>query len=168
MIRQILPLFMLVFVRIPSAYITNQEINNNIKSDSQKPNLRAGIQETRLGESNYFILLPDKFQISEARGKEGQLGYNIMPKDISSTMFGFIEIRHGKPIGDRSLYDGKPTEIISSTLLGKKVDWKIYKSERGYFDASTNEKGDLNASALSKNRNEIDSLVSIICTLRLK
>ena len=33
---------------------------------------------------------------------------------------------------------------------------------------STNEKGDLNANASSKNRNQIDSLVSIISTLRQK
>ncbi|MBS1655973.1 MAG: hypothetical protein JSU05_14065 [Bacteroidetes bacterium] len=128
----------------------------------------SGIYETRLGQSNYYILLPGTFLLSEARGKEGQLGYNIIPKDTSSTMFGFIEIKQGHPIGYISINEGSPKETISSYLLNKQVQWNIYITQTGYFDASTDEKGDLNASASSKKRNEIDSLISIISTLKQK
>ena len=165
-----LPFLFLFILCLSCADTTNQNhsVDENKNEIAIKTNSTADIHEARLGESNYFIQLPDIFKISEARGKEGQLGYNIIPKDTSSTMFGFIEIRHGNPIGDISQYGGPPTEIISSYLLDKKVEWKIYKTETGYFDASTNEKGDLNANASSKNRNQIDSLVSIISTLRQK
>jgi hypothetical protein len=146
----------------------NHSVDENKNEIAINANSPVGIHEKRLGESHYFIQLPDIFNISETRGKEGQLGYNVIHKDTSSTMFGFIEIKHGNPIEDNSLYDGEPNEIISSYLLDKKVEWKIYKTETGFFDARTNEKGDLNANASSKDRNEIDSLVSIISTLRQK
>jgi len=122
------------------------------------------VSETRLGNSKYFIQLPDAFEISEARGKEGQIGYNITPKDSTSTMLGFIEIKPGNPIGNISPDEGSTNEIVASYLLNKKVQWKVHKTEAGYFRASTNEKGDVNASAFSKNRYEIDLLISIIKT----
>jgi hypothetical protein len=115
--------------------------------------------ETRLGESNYFIQLPDAFKLIEARGKEGELGYHIIPGDNSSTMLGFIEIEHGDPIGGKPLDTSSSQEIITTYFLGKKVHWRINKTETGYFAASTDEKGDLNANASSKRRNEIDSLI---------
>jgi hypothetical protein len=163
-----LPFVCLLIYCLSCADTTNQNHSVDKNEITINTNSRVDTNEVRLGESNYFIQLPDTFIISEARGKEGQLGYNIIPKDTSSTMYGFIEIRHGNPIGKISLFDGPPKEVISSYLLGKKVEWKIYKTETGYFDASTNEKGDLNANASSKNRNQIDSLVYIISTLRQK
>jgi hypothetical protein len=138
------------------------------KNHTTNANLRAGIHETRLGKSNYIIQLPGTFGLIESRGKEGQLGYDIIPKDTTSTMWGFIEIRHGHPIGDISIYNSPPTEVISGFLLENEVKWEIHKSETGYFNAATNKKGDLNARAFSKKRNEIDSLISIIGTLRQK
>lgn len=125
------------------------------------------IKEVRLGESNYYLLLPNNFEISEAQGKEGSLGYDIFPKDTSLTMFGFIDIRHGNPIGSNS-EDNSAKVFAISNLSDKKVKWKIYQTETGYFNAFTSESGDLNATASSKNRIEVDSLISIIATLKRK
>jgi hypothetical protein len=163
----------LAFVFIICLGCADRTIQNNaVDKDKQKitsdANSRNDVHETRLGESSYFILLPDTFKISEARGKEGQLGYNIIPRDTASTMFGFIEIIGGDPIGDTLLYNSSSKEVIASHFLNKKVEWKIDITETGYFNANTNEKGDLNAHASSKNRTEIDSLISIISTLRQK
>ena len=132
-------------------------------------NNKSGLKETRLGESKYYLLLPENFKLSEARGKEGQLGYSLIPIDTSSTMFGFIEIRHGNPIGGDSLFSNKNDKIFAeSYLLNKKVSWTINQSETGYFTAFTTENGDLNARVSSKNRNEIESLISVIATLKEK
>jgi hypothetical protein len=130
--------------------------------------LDSSIREPRLGESNYFIQLPTNFGISEARGVEGQLGYNIIPKDTASTMFGFIEIRHGEPIGGHIPPRDSAKIFMKSILLNKQVEWKFTKTATGYFDVFTDEKGDLNAWAISKTINEIDTLISIIATLKQK
>jgi hypothetical protein len=124
--------------------------------------------ETRLGESNYFIILPKAYAISEARGKEGQLGYNIMPKDTASTAFGFIELEHGRSIGGFSRGDALAKDSVQTDLAGKKVQWMIYETESGYFEATTAEQSSLNARASAKSRSELDSLVTIISTLKLK
>lgn len=142
--------------------------NTNRPNRTINQNEEPGAVETRLGQSNYFILLPATFSLSEARGKEGQLGYNIIPRDTGSTMFGFIEIRHGHPIGGDSIHDGPPKETVSSNFLNKQVQWNVYVTEAGNFSAYTNEKGDLNAWASSKKRNGIDSLIAIISTLKQK
>ena len=155
-------------IYLSCATTTEQNRLSGKDTELTKINLRTDTREVRLGESNYFIQLPDNFRLSEARGKEGQLGYNIVPKDTSSSMHGFIEVRYGNPIGNISFHDGPPKEIIYSSLLNKKVEWRIYRTETGYYYASTNEKGDLNANASSKNRKGIDSLISIISTLKQK
>ena len=112
-------------------------------------------------------MLPGNFELlEEARGIEGQLGYNIIPKDSSSTAFGFIEIQHGRPIGDNSRLDKSAKLFAKSYLSDKKVNWTIYKTETGYFIAFTTEDGDINANVSSKKRTEIDSLISIIATLK--
>jgi hypothetical protein len=125
---------------------------------------KKDLNEVQLGTSNYYLLLPYNFETSEAHGKEGQLGYNLIPKDISSTMFGFVEIRRGHPIGGDDKSDSKP--FAESLLSGKKVQWRIAKNETGYYEALTSEDGDLNAHVSSKLRTDIDMLVSIIATLR--
>jgi hypothetical protein len=129
---------------------------------------KTNSHEVRLGTSNYFVLLPSNFTISEARGKEGQLGYNIISKDTSSTKFGFIEIRRGHPVG-RDLYNKANSELFVKTRLAdKKVQWKIAMTETGYYQAFTSENGDLNAQVSSKLRTDIDTLVSIIASLNKK
>ncbi|RYY45745.1 MAG: hypothetical protein EOO06_15890, partial [Chitinophagaceae bacterium] len=99
------------------------------------PGTASGIEETRLGQSNYYLLLPPTFSLLEARGKEGQLGYHIVPKDTSVAMFGFVGIKRGRPIGGTWIHDSEPIETFSSPLLDKRVQWKVYKTEAGQFDA---------------------------------
>ncbi len=166
MTRLLLFLLVLFYINCTSTNRQNQETKKRIDIHSTQTNFWTDVHKTRLGESNYFILLPDKFDISEAQGKEGQLGYYIVPRDTTSTMSVLIGIRRGDPIVDTSLYDNRPMEIISSFLLSKQVEWKIFKTETGYFYAFTDEKGDLNANAFAKNRMEIDSLISIVSSLR--
>ena len=127
----------------------------------------SNLKEFRLGESDYYLSLPDNLRVSEARGKEGQLGYDIIPNDTSSTMFGSIEILPGRPIGDLT-ENGSATAFAKSFLSNKKVTWKIYKTETGYFDTFSTKNGDLSARASSTNKREIDRLISIIATLRKK
>ena len=128
------------------------------------------IKETRLGESNYYIQLQGKFKLSEAHGIEGPLGYDIVPLDSSSTMNGFIEIDKGEPIGgDLASKFPNDTVLTKSYLLNKLVDWKIRRTETGNFlYAYTHEPGNLNAWIYGKTTNEIDSLISIISTLKQK
>jgi hypothetical protein len=122
--------------------------------------------EVKLGESDYYLKIPDGFEVTEARGKEGQLGYNIIPNDSISTMFGFVEIESGRPIGGG--FSGKSSnKYVQSLFLNKKTTWKIYKEESGYFTAHT-KKGDISSDVSSKSKNEIDSLISIIATLTRK
>jgi hypothetical protein len=129
---------------------------------------KQGLKEVQLGNSNYYLSLPDNFEISEARGKEGQLGYNIIPKDTSSTMFGFIEIRHGSPIGGNLNDNLNSKPLAESLLANKKVQWKIATTETGYYQAYTSENGDLNARVSSKLRTDIDTLISIVASLKKK
>jgi hypothetical protein len=157
-----LVLFLTAFVLI--AFVGCQTQNMPFISAIHK----QGLNEVRLGSSNYFLLLPNDFEVSEARGKEGQLGYNIVPKDTSSTMFGFVEIRRGRPIGG-DLHDDINSKPFAETILGnKKVQWKITTTETGYYQAFTSENGDLNAHVSSKARADIDTLVSIIASLKKK
>jgi hypothetical protein len=127
----------------------------------------TGINEIRLGVSRYWIQLPSGYELLEARGKEGQLGYNITPKDTASKVFGFVEILHGEPIGE-NVIDTSAKTFLKSFLLNKEVQWTVDKSETEYFMAYTTEKGDVNAKVFSNKRNEIDSMIAIISTLKEK
>lgn len=129
---------------------------------------KQGLKEVQLGNSNYYLSMPSNFQISEARGKEGQLGYNIIPKDTSSTMFGFIEIRHGSPIGGNLYGNLNSKPFAESLLANKKVLWKIVMTETGYYQAYTSENGDLNAHVSSKRQSDINTLISIVASLKKK
>ena len=152
--------FLIGFLSLSIASCQHQKIPAIEASSSNSP-------ETRLGETDYYLRLPDSLLLSEARGKEGQLGYNILPTDSSSTLHGFIEIIKGRPVGGRNTGSGAKV-FATSYLAGNKVNWEIYQTETGYFTAFTNEAGDLNAEVSSKTRAEIDNLVSVIATLRKK
>lgn len=128
--------------------------------------INGNLKETRLGESNYYLFLPENFEISEARGKEGQLGYDIIPHDTSSSMSGFVEIEPGNPIRGEETDEGLKG-FLSSIFLNKKTIWKLCQTETKYFEANT-QRGDISVSVISKNRNEIDSLIAIIATLTKK
>lgn len=119
--------------------------------------------ELKLGESDYYFKIPDGFEVTEARGKEGQLGYNIIPTDSTSTMFGFIEIESGRPIGNGSTTESS-AKYVQSLFLNKKTTWSISKEESGYFTAYT-QKENISSDVSSKSKYEIDRLISIIATL---
>ncbi len=130
------------------------------------PNDGGGTTEVRLGKSDFFLKLPDDFEMTEARGKEGQLGYHLKPKDTASTMSAFIEIKHGMPITVAEPSKRSPRSFARAGFGGKETVWLIEKTETGYFVAFTSEHGDLNATASSKDENEVKKLISIIATLK--
>lgn len=134
-----------------------------------QPNTSADLIETRLGTSDYYVSIPPGFEIKEARGKEGQLGYNIMPRDETIDQYGFIEIKRGSPImsGFDSLV-GSGKAFAKARLLDNDVVWSSYKTETGYYSAYTTEIGDLNARASSKDQKQVESMIAIIATLKHK
>lgn len=140
--------------------------SNDKLSSEQKTSATSDSTEIRLGESNYYLRLSDNFTITEARGKEGQLGYNIIPKDSTSQMSGFIEIEHGRSKSITPNW-GMEKYKIPSSFLGQEIAWTVYETETGYFVAATPE-AKVTARATSNKRDEIDSLISIISTLRKK
>ena len=127
--------------------------------------IALNINEVKLGASQFYLRIPNSFKVIEARGKEGQHGFHILPKDTSSKMFGFIEIAHGLPIGDSATVQRIPKEYVQSTFLNLQTKWAIYVTETGYFDAETPRNRGISAEAISNKRNDIDSLISIIGTL---
>ncbi|HQZ97359.1 MAG TPA: hypothetical protein PLP21_13640 [Pyrinomonadaceae bacterium] len=130
------------------------------------PSTEAGLVETRLGESNYYISIPETLRVAEARGKEGQLGYNILAKDPASDLYGFVEIKKGQGIHSGSDTETKP--FLRSRLIKDDVVWSVVKTSTGTLTAATNETGDLNARASSKNENGLERMIAIIATLRTK
>ncbi|MEP6845078.1 MAG: hypothetical protein ABI861_03715 [Panacibacter sp.] len=73
---------------------------SNNKPATIETNTETDLPKTQPGDLKYYLRSPNAFEMTEGRGKEGQLGYNIIPKDTSSKMFAFIEIEHGRSIGD--------------------------------------------------------------------
>jgi hypothetical protein len=121
----------------------------------------------QLGDSRYYIILPGDFKITEARGKEGQLGYNILPKDptISGTM-GFIEIEKGFPIGGHIESTGTK-EYLAADFLGKKIMWAIEVTETARFIGQT-PPGNISAWATAKEKSDVVRLIRICSTLTRK
>jgi len=123
--------------------------------------------ETRLGDSPYYIQLPDYLNVTEAKGKEGQRGYSFVPKDSSLRSFGFIEIEHGRPVpGSEFDYDGKK-EYINANFLGQQVKWTITYIALDDLIAKTGVTG-IKAEVRAKNRKEIDNMITIFSTLTKK
>ena len=119
-----------------------------------------------LGNTQYSIELPDSFRIEEANGKEGQLGFSIIPLSENSSMQGFIQILKGNPhLADDKI---KKEVFCTSFLNGKPVMWSIYKTETDYLYAESSEVGELSATAVSKNKTEVELLIRIISTLKMK
>ena len=132
------------------------------------PETKTGINtnEVKLGDSKLYLIVPDYIKVIEARGKEGQHGFNILPKDTSSKMYGFIKVAHGHPIGDSNNNEcNHPEKPIQSIFINVQVKWTICVVETGYFYAWTNGYKGITASASSHNRTEIENLISIIGTL---
>jgi hypothetical protein len=122
-------------------------------------------KDIRLGESDFYLKLPNGFEISEAHGKEGQLGYNIIPKDTTSNLHGSIEIERGNPVGEGYHSGENSKRYKKSSFLNKIVTWKIYQTETKRLIAYT-KKGSISADVSARNNLEVDSMIAIIATLR--
>jgi len=110
-----------------------------------------------LGNTEYSIELPDSFRIEEAIGKEGQLGFSIIPLNENSSMHGFIEILKGNP---HLAHDKTKKEVFCTSVLnGKPVTWSIHKTETDYLYAESTEVGELSATAVSKDKTEVELMI---------
>lgn len=159
------------FISLIISFLVSCAHTKNMSSEKPLPQIKISTtaNEVKLGDSKFYLVVPDGFNVIEARGKEGQHGFHILPKDASSKMFGFIEIQHGNPITTDSLTEfGISKEYIQSTFLNVKTKWTVYVTKTGYFDAETPVIRGISASALSNKRHDIDSLISIIETLSEK
>lgn len=150
------------FTLLALTAISCNESNLKLIKEASYPSLK----EERLGQSTYYVKIPSNMVIDEARGKEGQLGYGLYQIDSViryERSSGFIEIEHGDPIGGGS-DDAKIIENVRSHLLDGSINWKITKTETGYFDAVAHD-GKLTLSASSPTRTGLDSMIAIIATL---
>lgn len=147
--------------------------SNTRHSFKEKPlpitKIGANTNEVKLGDSKFYLIVPDYIKIIEARGKEGQHGFNILPKDTSSKMYGFIETQHGHPINDTNYNDCKDAKLYTeSVFFSKAVTWTTCATENKYFDVETKGNNGVTAYAHADKRSDIDSLISIIGTLSEK
>lgn len=129
-----------------------------------EPNQKSNLKEIRLGQTNYYLKLSDAFELSQAKGKEGQIGYDIFPKDSSSGMFGFIEVDLGQRLHDKIDDRGILKEKVQSKLLNRKAVWKIYQTKTEYYVAETSVRN-VYSEVSCKKINDIDLLISIMTTL---
>jgi hypothetical protein len=126
------------------------------------------LNEQRIGSSSYYISRPKDMYIYEARGKEGQLGYGVDKIDSSQRYRNsyFVELEHGNPIGNE-IENSHTIQSVQSTILGKQVVWKVYKTETNYFIAHARlKKLRFTADALSTE--SLDSMIAFASTLSLK
>jgi hypothetical protein len=121
-------------------------------------------KEVRLGESEYFIVLPNDLKMSEARGKEGQLGYDFTSRIKGSDIFGFIEVRHGHPIGKGGLFSSSELkDSFYAPFLGIRILWRIKETQAGLF--ATTQKGNVSAFIMAEDRKSMDRLITVFSTL---
>jgi hypothetical protein len=139
----------------------------SIERPLPKTKIGYNANEIRLGTSEFYLIVPDDIEVTEGRGKEGQLAYNLFSKDSSSKMFGYIEIEHGYPI-NQIKHCENPKEYTYSIFLKSKVKWTICETQMGYSYIETIGYNGISAGAFSNNKNELDSLISIIGTLSEK
>jgi hypothetical protein len=127
----------------------------------------SNLKEERLGQSSYYIKFPSTMFIDETRGKEGQLGYGLWQIDSINRYLspsGFIEIKHGRPIGWEPDCD-IVIEKVRSNLLNGTINWRICKSETGNYYSAIAYHGKLTLSATARTQSGLDSMIAIIATL---
>ena len=131
------------------------------------------LKEQLLGNTEYHVSVPNNIIIAEARGKEGQHGFNLLMRDTSKQLhgwYGFIEVESGG--GIEGSYDNQDefVENVSSSILNKKVIWKIRKmidgSHKGYYYGVA-QKGKLSFTAQAATKSGVDSMIAIVSTLHL-
>ncbi|MCX6316503.1 MAG: hypothetical protein NTW29_04385 [Bacteroidetes bacterium] len=128
----------------------------------------TGLHPEKLGATGYVMNIPYNMYVEEARGKEGQLGYDILSNDSIYQLqkpYVFIEVESGRPIGGRQhADDGKLTGYIQSIVFGKKNKWSLRLSETKYYTAYATRNG-LSFYAESLTTEGIDSMITIVGTL---
>ena len=125
-------------------------------------------KEVRLGKSRYYIMLPNDLKMSEARGKEGQLGYDFTSRRKESDILGFIEIEHGHPVGGQDIFsslEGR-NDSLYGIFLGTRTLWLIKVTPAGLF--ATTPKGNVSAFITAKDRKDLDRLIMVFSTLSEK
>jgi hypothetical protein len=128
----------------------------------------TGLHPEKLGATGYVVNIPSNMYVEEARGKEGQLGYDILSNDSIYQLqkpSALIEVERGRPIGGRQhADDGKLTGYIQSIVFGKKTKWSLRLSETKYYTAYATRNG-LSFYAESSTTEGIDSMIAIVGTL---
>jgi hypothetical protein len=132
--------------------------NSNINMQSEGP------EEMVLGQSGYVVNLPGIYTITEAKGKEGQLGYTISSKDSSNHVFGFVEIKKGMGIIPKPAAGDKP--FLKASFNGDDTQWMMHRTETGYFEAYTPVDKDIRARVNSDREKEVRELVMLLATFR--
>jgi hypothetical protein len=152
-------LLFLLTIGLASYSCLNQKKGSGESLNQQK--------EVRLGESKYFIVLPSDLIMTEARGKEGQLGYDFTPRSKNSDIFGFIEIRHGDPIGGQDVFSSlKVKDSLYASFLGTRTLWLIKETPAGLI--ATTQNGNVSAHIIAKDRKNVDRMMMIFSTLSEK
>jgi len=155
-------LISIVFLTLLICHCRNQEYR------LVEINQRNDLKEIRLGQTDYYLKLPDSLVLDESSGIEGQRGYSLMTKDtFPPRMYGFIEIDLGQPLFDKMDDSRELKEKVQSDLLNNRAVWKIYQTETRYYVATTSSKS-IYSWVASKNKNYIDTLISLITTLKRK
>lgn len=143
--------------------------SNTKNMKNEKPLLAKDLgnntNEVTLGATGYVLKVPDGYVVVEAKGKEGQHGFHILPASSTSTVFGFIEIEHGYPIVDTTGAKDSLLGYIKSELLNLSVKWELYLSKSKYYYAETPVVSGVSASVFSERKDDIETLISIIETL---
>ena len=132
--------------------------NSAINMKSQGP------EEMVFGQSGYIVNLPGIYTITEAKGKEGQLGYTISSQDSSNHVFGFVEIKKGMGITPKSDAADKP--FMKATFNGDETQWMMHRTETGYFEAYTPIDKEIRARVNSDREQEVSELVMLLATFR--
>jgi len=127
-------------------------------------NTKCKCKEVKLGESDYYLTIPTEFEVEEARGKEGQLGYHIRNANDTTHTSAFIEIKPGHPIGGKNIPENS-VAYAQSIILNDKKTWRLNELETGFF-VSFSKKGKISLEVTSKNKNEVDFLIAVVSTLR--
>ncbi len=121
--------------------------------------------EARLGKSALYLTLPQDMEMYQVHGKEGYYGYNIFPKGTNTDTKAEMVIWSGRTI--LYPYEDRKEKIDSSysTILDKKILWRIYRKAGSFYATARNE----NAFFIwTKERKEIDNLIAVFATLKKK
>lgn len=124
---------------------------------------QEGTKEVRLGRSHYFITLPTSWKLSEARGKEAQLGYNIFNERDRDAYWGLVEIKPGRPTGGPLPFPTGVADSLAAEFLGQPVVWIIDVTAWG-FEARVKQ-ADISGQIRAKQRADLERMVKVFGTL---